>query len=130
MKYENKPQRPSFENFKSTICHRVKEMGDNAFLIDALESDEILTLYDWEWYPECLYLLAMVDYISRMNEVPLCKEYDWLRRGKLDEVVFPADIMIIDAIDKDAHVKDKAWEDAIPEFKRFNIVENEVRSVI
>ena len=35
--------RSSFENFKSAICHRVKEQGDIAFLIDTLESNEIRT---------------------------------------------------------------------------------------
>ena len=62
-------KRSSFKNFKSTVCHRVKELGDLDFIADTLESQEIRTYYDRKWYPESLYLLAMLDYISRENEV-------------------------------------------------------------
>lgn len=34
-------KRTSFELFKSSICHRLKEMGDIAFMIDLLKSREI-----------------------------------------------------------------------------------------
>ena len=38
-------KRSSFENFKSTICHRVKEMGDIDFIVDTLESHDIRKYY-------------------------------------------------------------------------------------
>ena len=38
--------RSSFETFKSNICHRVKDMGDENFIIDLLETDEIRALYN------------------------------------------------------------------------------------
>ena len=47
-------KRSSFENFKSTVCHRVKEMGDIPFIIDTLERQDIRTYYDRQWYPESL----------------------------------------------------------------------------
>ena len=50
-------KRSSFENFKSTVCHRVKELGDINFIIDTLESQDIRTYYNRKWYPESLYLL-------------------------------------------------------------------------
>lgn len=122
--------RSSFENFKSTICHRVKESGDVAFLIDTLESDAIRTYYDRKWYPECLYLLAMVDYLSRENSIPLDSEYDDLRRLRLDAPVYPVSVLALAAAaNSDAPLKN-AEQRAIPEFKRFNIIENEVRNVI
>ena len=130
MTYHEMPDRPSFENFKSTICHRVKEMGDIDFLIDAIETDEVKQFLDWKWYPECLYFLAMIDYISRVNDIPSCNDYDYLRKGKLDAVVWPADVLLLDNIDKTSHAKEDAWENAIPEFRRFNIVESEVRDVV
>ena len=34
-------KRPSFENFKSSVCHQVKEKGDITFIIDTLESRDI-----------------------------------------------------------------------------------------
>ena len=52
-----------------------------------LESDEIRRLYNKQWYPEALYLLAMVDYLSRENGVPLCTKYSDIRNCKLKRCV-------------------------------------------
>lgn len=122
--------RSSFELFKSSICHRVKEMGDIPFIIDTLQSREIFTYYERKWHPECLYLLAMLDYISRLNDVPLCNEYDDLRCSQLDRVIYPASILALCAAAKNDDAKRQAEAEAIPEFMRFNIVESEVRNVI
>ena len=123
-------KRSSFENFKSTICHRVKEKGDLDFIIDTLESKEIRTYYDRKWYPESLYLLAMLDYLSRENNVPVCDEYDDLRRCKLEKTVYPASLLAMSAAARNEDVLETAVKKAIPEFRRFNIIENEVRNVI
>ena len=123
-------KRGSFENFKSTVCHRVREMGDIPFIIDTLESRDIRTYYDNKWYPESLYLLAMLDYLSRENDVPLCEEYDDLRQCRLEQPVFPAGIRALAAAAGNNAVMKDAADSAIPEFKRFNIIENEVRNVV
>ena len=88
--------RPAFELFKSNVCHKLKELGDIDFLNDLLDSDEITDYYNLEWYPECLYLLAMLDYISRVNNVPICSDYDKLRSLKLSSVIYPSSIVAID----------------------------------
>lgn len=123
-------ERNNFELFKSNICHRVKELGDVDFIVETLENNEILTYYRKKWYPECFYLLAMLDYLSRMNNVPLCNKYDNLRQYKLDEPIYPAGILAISAASKDESIKEKARRESIPEFIRFNIVESEVRNVV
>ncbi|MBQ9008950.1 MAG: helix-turn-helix transcriptional regulator [Clostridia bacterium] len=123
-------KRSSFENFKSSVCHRVKELGDIDFIADTLESQEIRIYYDRKWYPESLYLLAMLDYISRENDIPLCNEYDDLRMCKLEKPIYPASIRALSAAAKNESAMDHAAANAIPEFKRFNIIENEVRNVI
>lgn len=123
-------KRSSFENYKSTICHRVKEMGDIAFIIDTLENNDIQTYYEKKWYPECLYLLAMLDYISRVNGVPLCNEYDDLRQCKLNKTIYPASLKAASKVLDNDSILIEAEHAAIPEFKRFNIIENEVRNVI
>ncbi len=123
-------RRPSFENFKSTVCHQVKEKGDIAFIIDILEHQDIRTYYERKWYPESLYLLAMLDYLSRENNVPLCDEYDDLRRCKLEKPVYPAGIRAISAAARDDTALRQAADKAIPEFRRFNIIESGVRDVV
>ena len=123
-------KRANFELFKSNVCHRVKELGDIDFIIEVLEKDDIRAYYNQHWYRESLYLLAMLDYLSRVNEVPLCSQYDDLRHCKLDTVIYPSSILAICAVSRNNHAKKQALMDSIPEFKRFNIIENEVRNVI
>ena len=122
--------RAAFDLFKSNVCHKLKEMGDIPFLIDTLESDDINTYYQRQWYPECLYLLAMVDYISRENNIPICEDYNDLRRVKLPKVLYPNSVIASFAVSRDESVKQQAEKDSIPEFMKFNIVESEVRNVV
>lgn len=122
--------RPSFELFKSNVCHRLKELGDIDFLIQTIESKDILTYYERRWYPECLYLLAMVDYLSRENNIPLCDEYREIRRMKLNEMIYPASVLSAYEVSKDESVKEQAKILSIPEFRRFNIIESEIRNVV
>jgi transcriptional regulator with XRE-family HTH domain len=121
--------RPAFETFKSNICHLVKDMGDLDFLINTLESGRIRELYNKQWYAESLYLLAMVDYLSRENGFPLCAEYDDIRRAKLQRTIYPAGILALCAAYKSDEPKAESLREAIPEFLRHNIIEAEVRNV-
>ena len=123
-------KRCSFELFKSNVCHRLKTLGDIDFLIDVLENNEIESYYEKKWYPESLYLLAMVDYISRVNGVDICEEYSSLRKQQLSDILYPSGILALAAALKSAAPKKQAIENAIPEFMRFNIVECEVRDVV
>lgn len=122
--------RCSFETFKSNTCHHVKDMGDIDFMIDVMESDEIRTLYNKRWYPEAFYLLAMLDYLSRENNVPVCNRYDDIRAGKLKEPIYPAGVLLTSEVMKSDAPKAMAEKEAIPEFKRFNIIESEVRNIV
>lgn len=121
--------RAEFETYKSNICHLVKDMGDIDFIIDTLESNKIRKLYQKQWYPESLYLLAMVDYISRENDLPACSEYDDIRSSRLRETLYPASILTMCAAFNSDEPKMNSLREAIPEFMRFNIVESEVRNV-
>ena len=90
----------------------------------------IRQFYDKKWYPESFYLLAMVDYISRENNVPICNDYDDLRQQKMQKMIYPVSILITARILNDDNVKEDAVKHAIPEFLKYNIVESEVRNVI
>ena len=121
--------RCSFETFKSNTCHHVKDIGDVDFIIETLEADEIRKLYERSWYREALYLLAVVDYLSRINDLPLCTNYNDIRAQKLEKPCFSAGVIVSYAATGDERIKEKALANAIPEFLRFNIVEGEVRNV-
>ena len=122
--------RSSFDVFKSNVCHRVKDIGDIQFIIETLSSNIIIDYFNKKWYPESLYLLAMVDYLSRENDDPLCTNYNQLRTCKLDDILYPSSILMSSSLTKNPQLLKDSFENSIPEFKRFNIVENEVRSVV
>ena len=122
--------RASFDVFKSNICHQVKDQGDLDFIIQTLESGIIRKYASQGWYAESLYLLAMVDYLSRENGLPLCTDYDDLRQTKLKKPLYPFSVIIADAIVGDSKHTKNSMDNAIPEFARFNIVESEVRNVV
>lgn len=122
-------RRPSFEVFKSNTCHKVKDMGDIPFIIQLLKTNQIRELYEKKWYPEALYLLAMLDYLSRENNVPICKNYNDIRNSKLQRLIYPSSVIILCKMMKSDAPKEECIRLAIPEFLRFNIVESEVRNV-
>lgn len=122
--------RSAFETFKSNVCHHLKDMGDVDFMINTLKKDEVRVLYERHWYPEALYLLAMLDYLSRINDVPICTKYEDIRACKLREAVYPVGVLLTCEVMKSDEPKRRAEEDAIPEFKRFNIIESDIRNVV
>lgn len=122
--------RCDFELFKSNVCHKLKTLGDLAFIIDTLEKDDIRVYYNRQWYPETFYLLAMLDYISRINNVPLCNKYNDLRKKTLSKTIYPSSILAASEVAQSNKPKEEAMAVAIPEFIRFNIVESEIRNVI
>jgi len=118
-----------FELFKSNICHIVKRMGDIDFLIRILSSDEIRVYYKQKKYLECFYLLAMVDYLSRLNNIPIAVEYDYIRKYTLDRTIYPSSILAKCMIFESDEPKKNCLKKAIPEFLRYNIIESEIRNV-
>lgn len=122
-------KRPSFDVFKSNVCHQVKDLGDIPYIIQLLQSNQIREFYEKRWYPEALYLLAMLDYLSRENNVPICKNYNDIRNCKLQKLMFPSSVVILCKTMKSEKPKEDMIRIAIPEFLRFNIVESEVRNV-
>lgn len=79
-----------------------------------------------KWYPEALYLLAMLDYISRINEIPICTKHNQYRLAKLNDTIYPANILAQVSVSGDASLLEESKAHLIPGFIRFNIVENEV----
>lgn len=121
--------RGDFEIFKSNMCHDVKYKGDIEFIIETLEKDEVNMYWRMKWYKEAYYTLAMIDYLSRINDIPICNNYDDIRATKLEEPVYPRDVITLKKLKVDENAYENALREAIPEFKRFNIIEGEIRDV-
>ena len=127
---QSKDYRADFETFKSNTCHHVKDMGDLEFIVSTLEKDEIRVLFERAWYPEALYLLAMVDYLSRINDIPVSTKYNDIRTQKLEKPIYPLGVKLSSKVLDSGDPLLEAERNAIPEFKRFNIFESEVRNVV
>lgn len=123
------PERTSFETFKSQIRHEVKELGDLDFIAVTNNSDQILKYWRLEWYYETFYLLAMQDYLCRLNNIGLDHRYDDIRRYKLPDTVYPMDIKLASELNSSLDIRELAVKDSIPEFIKYNIVEKEIRDV-
>ena len=73
-----------------------------------------------------LYVVAAVDYLCRISELPLYEGYTDMRNWKLDEVKYPEDIEMIN----DQKLKRQCMEESLPEFKRANIMEKGIDHVV
>ena len=113
--------------FRSQVCHDLKEVGDYKFIEKTIESNEIVNLFKYHLYFESLYLLSMLDYVSRKNNIPLVKEYNDIRKFKLSEISYPKSILYLNS---DPDYLKKEYNDSIYEFKQHNIVEKEVYNAI
>ena len=122
--------RSDFETFKSNTCHYVKDKGDLDFIIETLQSNSIRTLYQKKWYPEAFYLLGMVDYLSRINDIPLCDNYNDMRTQKLNKPIYPLGVSAFCNVTNTSASYEQAKKQSIPEFSRFNIFESEIRDVV
>ena len=117
-----------FELFKSDVCHRVKRLGDVEFVRCAIERNDVNILLKRGWYVECLYLLAMIDYLSRINDLPSCEAYEELRHYRMPKTIYPEGVRFADRLGIKG-VKEEALQKCIPEFLRHNIIEWGIRDV-
>ena len=121
--------RMPFEEFKSEICHILKSHGDIKFIEYILTNNTIIDYFNKSWFEESFYSLALLDYVSKRNSIPLAKEYDFLRNKRLKNKVFPRDTMLVNKLNKNTKKKKEILKLAIPEFLKYNIVETNISDV-
>lgn len=119
----------NFEAYKSNVCHLLKDLGDIEFIRRVLLDDAVNQLVKNKHGAWALYLLAMLDYISKENDIPLCTRYDYLRNEKLEHLAIPTGIRIGMNIFHNNKLFEEAYKNAIPEFLKYNILEGDVRNV-
>ena len=108
--------RTDFEIFKSNVCHLVKDIDEIDFIITVLKADDIRRYWERKWYPEAFYVLAMVDYLSRINEIPLCTKYNDIRSQSLKKPLYPRDVVMAAKLHSSLDVRERCMKEAIPEF--------------
>lgn len=117
----------SWDNFRSNVQHELKSMGDRNFLM-RMVSDDIPNKY-WEAdrIKEALYLVAMFDYLCRINNMPRYNGFARLRDYKLNELCVSQDYIISDMLG--INNREDEIKNAIPEFLKYNILEGNIRDV-
>lgn len=116
-----------FELFKGNVKNKIKADGQLNFIQQTLISNEIETLWNKNNILYSLYLLSMVDYLSRLNEIPLYTKYDYIRNHKMEQIVYPLSFKTYSAVMGISETD--ITENAIPEFLIHNIVEGDVFNV-
>lgn len=120
-----------FEVFKSNVCHELKSKGDIEYIRQMLETDVIRQYFDDGLIPMSLYLLALLNYLLRRNNLPKCTAYDDIAEYKLKELLLPPSLEVMCNVAADCNsIKDEYIKNAIPEFLQFNIVEGNIDEIV
>lgn len=119
-----------FETFRSNVKQAINGNDPNAFIKYVQNENSIRKLYDEDYYSEAFYLLATIDYLSRIHNVPILTEYNDLRKFKLQDRLYPASIINMANANQESNILEQSFINSILEFKRFNIIENEIDNVV
>lgn len=117
-----------FDLFKSNTLQRLKREKEEDFIKRMATTDVINNYYQHNKYKEALYLLALLDYLSKKNSLPLLKQYDYLRDYKLDKVYVSKSLYLLLAYKSTTITS--IYKECIKEFLKYNIVEAEIDNVI
>lgn len=108
-----------------------KQEGTYAFIEKVIKSDLIRVLWNKKEEVNALYTLAMVDYISHINNVPYYAGYNDLRQYKIEETVYPSEVIMLDKLYKTDKYTKKAYEECKNDpcgkfFIRYNLIERSI----
>ena len=108
--------------FASSVQHRLKSKGQLPFLEETLSERKIDAYLEEGKVFEARYLLALIDYLCRINGLPLAKEYKYLRSYGFSQAIFMGNPI-------NEEMKTKNLADAIPEFLACNIIEGRIADI-
>lgn len=84
-------EKEDFQTFRNNLHHELKNMGEITTLLSILENRKIDYYLRHEEYVKAMYLLSLLDYLSKQNQVPLCQEYSELRKQSLKTPYYVGD---------------------------------------
>lgn len=117
-----------FRYFRNNLLHKLKHSDQKEFIEEIIKTRSIDYYYKNNHKEYAFYLLALIDYLCRINGLPIyTNRYNRLRTEKLDKPFYVGGSIII--FDSLATAEDKLNIKIIPEFKRFNIIEGGVFDV-
>ena len=125
----------SYDIFRSEICHMYHFDGDYKFIREVMTSQLVTVLWNKKEYAKALYTLAMIDYISWKNGVDLYEGYKELRACKLEKILYPEGIVLLDKIQNSSENRERAMQICRNDpcgvfFFRHNIIEKDIEDVV
>lgn len=117
-----------FRYFRNNALHELKSIGPNSFIKKIIKEKEIDYYYKNNGKEYALYLLALIDFLANKYSIDRFeKRYNDLRKEKLEKPFFVGSDLIsfktIEEAERKLQIK------TIPEFKKFNIIEDDVFNV-
>lgn len=112
-------QAEDFQTFRNKLHHRLVKEDELDIVVEFLENKSIDYFYKRQDYLKALYLLSLVDYVLKKNDLPMCAEYAEIRSLKLKEPYYVGD-----------SVYEKRVDDCIEEFAKHNIYEGDLYDAI
>ena len=117
-----------FRYFRSNLLHDLKRDGHKKLIEKVIKGKEIDYYYKNGAKEYALYLLALIDYLCRLYDLPIyTSRYNDLRKLTLDKPFFVGgDVVSFKTIQE---AEKKLNIEVIPEFKKFNIIESTISNV-
>lgn len=122
------PKLVDFRYFRNNVLSALKREGSQRFIQQVIKKKEIDYYYKNNGKEYAFYLLALIDYLCRINKNPIYDiRYNELRKEKLKKPFFVgSDLISFTSIDD---AEKKLGIVVIDEFKRFNLIEGDVFNV-
>ena len=117
-----------FRYFRNNVLHDLKRTDPQTFVNRLISRKEIDFCMKNNGLDRALYLLALIDYLCKeYNLIVNHNRYSSLRKEKLSKPLFPgSDLIHFDSIEQ---AEKELGITVIPEFKAFNIIEEDVWNV-
>lgn len=116
-----------YDIFRGNVCHKLCQ-NQLGFIEEMLITNIIDEYWKKQEYFQAFYLVACLDYLSRLHHIPIYTKYNYIRQYKLEDMYYPTSIRIKATI-MNVSIDDYC-KDAIPEFLKYNIVEGDLFNVI
>ena len=117
-----------FRYFRNNVLHELKRLGPKDFLYKITREKQIDYYYKNNGKEYAYYLLALIDYLCVKFKMPRFeRRYNDIRKEKLNAPFFVGSkLMSFNSINE---AEEKLHICVIPEFKKFNIIEEDVFNV-
>ena len=117
-----------FDLFKSNLCHELRRLKMKKFLLKYLSNDDVINYNRDKEYEKALYIVSMIDYLCRINNLPKPTKFNEIRNKKLEKVCVSESLYLLlkYKIEKFSDI----YKSSNPEFLEHNIMEGDIENVI